>query len=405
MEKKFDIRTSQIPQLSARLEVLGRKAVKLGFTAPTFEVVDTFLTDKKIEITTVSIDCTDIVVAGWELIAKIEFEGDAPIIGKSPAFEGEIPDRFQQVNTKVCDHCKARRDRNRIFLLRNDAGQIIQVGGNCLADFLGRNAATATWCLSILEEVELMSSDDDRMSGGFSKSCFLVEDALTITAAVIRTEGWVSGALAQKLSDERDEHVAPSSAKVANLMWPSAKFAAEAKQFRTQVVNEQDRKVAQDTIAWAKDVDASGNNFLQNIKVLANAGSVSTKRLSMVCAMIVGKENAARSEKARAERKADWEAKKAAKAARDALSQHVGEEGDKIESTVTIERLHNIRGRFGVTTIVSMRDEGGNVLKWFASNCPSEVKEGERLTIKGTVKAHGEFRDVKETTLTRCKVA
>lgn len=45
----------------------------------------------------------------------------------------------------------------------------------------------------------------------------------------------------------------------------------------------------------------------------------------------------------------------------------------------------------------------GNACKWFASRTP-RFHEGDIVTFVGTVKAHDEYRGVKSTTFTRCKV-
>jgi hypothetical protein len=48
-----------------------------------------------------------------------------------------------------------------------------------------------------------------------------------------------------------------------------------------------------------------------------------------------------------------------------------------------------------------MIDAAGNVFKWFASS--ERLVIGTTYAVKGTVKSHGEYKEIKETCLSRCK--
>ena len=58
--------------------------------------------------------------------------------------------------------------------------------------------------------------------------------------------------------------------------------------------------------------------------------------------------------------------------------------------------------QWGMTYMFKIIDDEGNVFTWKTSNYPEFEKFN---TLKGTVKAHSEFRNEKQTELTRCKVA
>jgi len=55
------------------------------------------------------------------------------------------------------------------------------------------------------------------------------------------------------------------------------------------------------------------------------------------------------------------------------------------------------------TFLYEFTTEDGNILIWKTSKWLDDEKEFK--TVSGTVKAHNEFRGVKQTELTRCKVA
>lgn len=157
-------------------------------------------------------------------------------------------------------------------------------------------------------------------------------------------------------------------------------------------------------------------------------------------------ENAAKREAALAKKRAEQEAKEAAEEARRAAEeakreaerlaeiernrgQFIGNVGDKVTLTVTLVKTFNYEASFGYhTTNISgyvfktddgntvvyktssmlhkgkvygsdgwIKDEGG----WFSYEYP---QEGERLTIKGTIKEHTEYNNVNQTILTRAKI-
>ena len=100
-------------------------------------------------------------------------------------------------------------------------------------------------------------------------------------------------------------------------------------------------------------------------------------------------------------------------------SQWVGEVKERIERVVTYLG-HSFYERrsfsgYGMDTVNIHRfsDDEGNLLVWKTTACLERVDEdgflasierGTRLTLRGTVKAHDEYRGTKQTVLTRCKV-
>ena len=125
----------------------------------------------------------------------------------------------------------------------------------------------------------------------------------------------------------------------------------------------------------------------------------------------------AEEEKRKAEREAEWAKKRE-------QSQHVGEVGKKVACVVTLEYVAHYTVKsftgFGETemTVYGMRTERGDMLIWkTASGClciehedeyghiDTEVAEkGDKLTIRGTIKEHGEYKGEKQTILTRVKL-
>ena len=100
--------------------------------------------------------------------------------------------------------------------------------------------------------------------------------------------------------------------------------------------------------------------------------------------------------------------------------EYYGAVGDKFELTLTFDKSFSFEGAYGFTYIHLFHDDEGHQFKWSSSNgtykveydktadfggvehCEFEV--GHKYLMKGTVKAHNEYKNVKQTVITRCKV-
>lgn len=122
-------------------------------------------------------------------------------------------------------------------------------------------------------------------------------------------------------------------------------------------------------------------------------------------------------EEAQAKREAEW-------AEQRAKSQYVGNVGDKVDGIFTIDfeatyEVPSFRG-YGTTemAIYGLRDENGNRFVWKTCGVlgnhdgvdeygrPISVygRKGDKVRIKGTIKAHDEYKDEKQNVLTRVKL-
>lgn len=123
-----------------------------------------------------------------------------------------------------------------------------------------------------------------------------------------------------------------------------------------------------------------------------------------------------RAEKLRKEAEAKAEAERLAEEARikaeKAISQYVGEIKQRMTMMATYEGSahYEINSFYGygkdVRYIHQFRDADKNLLVW-KTGSPLDrnvIHEGDVVELTGTVKEHTEYRDEKQTVLTRCKV-
>lgn len=113
-------------------------------------------------------------------------------------------------------------------------------------------------------------------------------------------------------------------------------------------------------------------------------------------------------EKAAKER-AEEEARKAQKA----ISQYVGKVGERITTEATFGYGADWDTFYGRQYLFSFKDNNGNVLVWKTTSIPMvlnaegkdvTIERGDKVIIRGTVKEHKEYKEEKQTVLTRCKL-
>ena len=104
------------------------------------------------------------------------------------------------------------------------------------------------------------------------------------------------------------------------------------------------------------------------------------------------------------------EAERKAKEAEKAISQFVGTVGEKLEMEVTYIGSPRFErpsfGGWGTETcyIHTFKDANGNKLVWKTSSAIWDIEEGQKVTVRGTVKEHNEYKGEKQTNLIRCKI-
>lgn len=98
------------------------------------------------------------------------------------------------------------------------------------------------------------------------------------------------------------------------------------------------------------------------------------------------------------------EAHTPAKAEKIPVSQWVGEVGQKITETVTLKNIYTFISSFtdDLMCIYKFETVTEDILVWRTRE-RGDLEEGNRYEITGTVKEHSEFRNEKQTILTRCK--
>jgi len=85
------------------------------------------------------------------------------------------------------------------------------------------------------------------------------------------------------------------------------------------------------------------------------------------------------------------------------ISKYVGTLKKREVFTLTLKKHLCFDSMYGTTHKLIFNDPEGNVLLW-STNSSHSLEEGKSYLIKGTVKDHTEYKEIKQTILTRCEV-
>jgi len=343
----------------------------------------------KIKIYTISINGEGPKLAGWKFIGTLDhvsLPGEV-IVNTVPG--NIVPQDFHN-NKPICDHCERIRYRKETFVVESEEGEYKQVGRNCLRDFLGHDPSRL---ISYLQSLySLMGDLEDDENGGFyggsGEWYYNLHNVLNTTACVIRSLGWTPRSAA-------DEKRSSTSSYVWTLLNPPTdKESKKAyNKLREQVgdVTDEDIEETTNALEWLKEQE-DNNEYMHNIKAIARATEFSGRLMGYACSIVAAYQRAR-------ERLRLTEEKLKSK-----LNEYIkGDIKDRLDMIVTVEKRTLFDGAFGTVRIFRMVDEKGRTVVWFANSDP-EMEEGGTYKIKGTIKKFDEYKEWKQTVLTRVKV-
>jgi len=273
-----------------------------------------------------------------------------------------IPLHYRTVKS-ICEHCNSNRQRNKTVLLQDTAGNIKQVGTTCIHEYTGIDGLDIIAAYQDIRDIIINNNRlyvDYARIGNYTKYNKTI-DYLAACIQLIKEKGY-----------KKDE--------------------TKHKAWEITGTNYQDKKyfdIAQKVIDYFKNTTfGESQDFLNNIKLYVSQEY--TKVSGFIAYAYIAYQ-----------KQLEYEAKKAAEKAKE--SQHIGKVGDRITVQVhSVVCLTSWETEWGIIRVYKIVDVNGNVYTWKTS---SFIAEDEVKNIKGTVKEHKEFRGIKQTELTRCKVS
>lgn len=393
-QKIYEIAECNYPLLQAKIEKLNKKAKKLNCEPLTLTEVGHI--DRKLEkdfVTHITrfIQCTITgtapIISSWELIASCEPKENGNLIKSIPG--KEYPEKYR--NLLICEHCNSNRFRKFTFIVRNiETNQYKMVGKSCLKDFLGY--ADPNFYAEMLEMLgtDWITEYNDIPQGGH-KERFETLRYLSFVSACIRESGWVSRTKATETGAYSTSDFAIES--IDSILHPHHDKYGNLIEYPRPT--EQDKELAEKSLEWAKGLTDLKNDYLYNINLLAYETSFTSKDLGFAASIVS-------SYTREIERQIEKE-KRATASKQESISDYVGKVGEKLQTELTFANVYSYETQYGVTNIYKFLDNEGNVFIWKSSTY-QELTQGNAYQLKGTIKDHSEYGNVKQTVLTRCKV-
>ena len=287
-----------------------------------------------------------------------------------------------------CDHCHKKVHRNSVVILEHDNGERKVVGTSCVKEFTcgldGNLIAEVNDYMAILKmrdsELNCLMQGEDDAGAFFESHGVRTYDVIDIVSAAKR--------LIDKYGFE------PSGSMSA-----TCKFIMDEYN-RTKIESE-----ATDAIEWVRSLsedEVTRSSYLFNLRQIIDAGYCTTRHFGFLASLIPSY------------RKSEY------KRLRDAnckVSEYVGNVGDKLSVKVKYLNTYSYDTNFGSSNIHLFMDDNGNIFKWSTgSGLRFTVKDnhsnysqwyrldkGATIQLSGKIKDHNEYRNQKQTVLTRCK--
>ena len=419
----YTIPSWNFPEVRKLVDSLNRKAAKRSLPELTLKILGTKQIDDpridvqfrremglpipQIEVTELELSGGAYKIAGWTFVGTLDHATmRKALVFKDPAetlpavmvqaVPGQVVPQYYFTADQKCDHCTHKRYRNETFILRNEAGEHKQVGRQCLQEFFGIDAHELVLQLTAINKftAAMGDSDEERFFGGMREPIFALNDILAWSHSCILKAGWVSKKSAE---DSMGEKKATANL-VEYLFDPPRGGPARAhwqKQYDRFKPSEADYAAATATREYFK-AQPYDTEYLNNIHVLNRADVCPFKFFGYACSMPAGyirHLNALAEAKARAE-------------AAGINDNYVGTKGEKITLEILVSNARTMPGFEGrkAVELITVQDKEAHTLVWWNSGEVGLLERGKRYEIKGTVKDHKTFQNLKQTVLTRVSV-
>lgn len=383
---------------------------------------------KNLPLVTWAILVDDVEEHVYTIIAKSEFE-QSNLSGVDVKFEGVVSLIDCSENDKVytfdnplitrlvsadckCDKCQKKIGRAKyiVFSKTDDVqtrDDLIVLGTTCAKEYFPFDVESYFYGLELAFDELASLYDEERGSCSFRVTTTDFDDLFYATVACTNNllvyekedrrtrslvDRWIANEKVSRYSSAtyRDEYPIPSNAYTL----------AEIKEWISESFN--------------KDNDEIRNDFEMNArttfyKTLDDGTRELRDRIpnKFLGIAIYGFISAKRNHDRLVEKKIAEEKR----AIENAKVEYFGAVGDKFELTLTFDKIFGFEIMYGYQYILLFRDEENHVFVWKTANGNlgknfnwAEYEVGQKYLIKGTVKSHDEYKNVKQTVITRCKV-
>ncbi len=330
--------------------------------------------------------------SGYKFVARLQHETGGNIVAKAPGdrdgglagvFGIDVMFGFRTAPNK-CDHCNAKRARKETFVLRDALGQYLQIGRNCLADFLAADPAQLVAIAEFAAEAQRLVSDenwDGYGSGGYWESGVL--EFVTHSIASVAARGFV------KTQDERGRMSTKNHANF--LLGPIPSRDPARQEWIDGRPTPDQASAAIEALEWVKNLPESDtrSEYMWNLKLAAARGGVG-KNEGLLASLYSAYCRAQGLEQKKSQT-AEPEPPRAAYAA---------EAGWIWKGQAVLVRRAMVESEWGSKAICTFRSTDGFEIVWFASGAsPQDL--GVLYDLKGRVKKCEQYKGIHQTVIAR----
>lgn len=373
--RKFIVPAGKKPEIENHFIKLNKRAEKLNIETILWNWGTAFLSEDNALLVPLEINGPlNIIYNGWQFGATIHHLPTGENIFKSILDSNNFPKSYRATGS-ICEHCKVKRYRKDTYLLFNqEYNEYIQVGSSCIDDFLGNNTPEnilnkVNFISDICSFVEAISSD---LSYKGTYGFFHIKPFLAQTSYCINKYGWLSKSKAY------DNGGKSTASWVLETL--SDKNALE--------ISSKDLELAEKSIEWAEsltDKDVEDNDYLYSIRAIVRSGMVESSTVGFAASIIPAYNKFVSKNNIKKE------------------SKFVANIKQRAVFNVTVNNIFAYNGSYGTCHKYIFTDQDGNVLFWNASK-PQLLSVGDKIAILGTVKAHTEYKNIKQTQLNYCEI-
>lgn len=318
---------------------------------------------------------------------------------------GQSLDGWQRppVDDIHCDHCNLKRDRKRLYIIRDERdGSLAQIGHSCIELYTGLKIK-GLWALEFDQQLRGFDEDDDSYGGGGSRYSAPVNIVL---------------GLAFSFSDEGRSYISVRAAEAgvgeatgglvrSTIFYPprqpssrDPRVQAAWREYMDKVRRgyefAKDEALISDIIASAETLKA-GTDYADNMHVIlaGESGYVGQRNVGILASLVAVY---AREKELAVKREQEKKAPPAS-----GFLAPVKQRVKDIEIALTTVR--QFEGHYGWTTLLIGRTPEQHIVKWFASG-RYDYEPGDTIKLAAaTVKAHEVYEGTDQTVITRGKFA
>lgn len=411
----YTIFTKDLEATTKKINRIAKKCQKANVPF-VFNVGESY--DKVIEVKNANGDASHYVLNLTDIEVNCQFKHDGwTALGLVQRKDGIVQCYFNDASlikeySKTdfhCDHCKKHVHRNSVVVLEHENGGRKVVGTSCVEEFtcgLSGNLVASFADLSF--ELE---NDCERIARMLDTQKCSNDDAFDIDAEWSREMNEFLNRCGSPCYDVNEIIACAANIISTNGFKPSSdieatwKFILDCYDKYNKYVTESDKAEAKKAIDWILSMnedERTQSSYIFNLYQICASGYCTMRHFGLLASLIPSYKKS-ESKRIQSETKA--------------ISNYVGNVGDKFNLTLTYIRTVSYESQYGVGYFHFFMDEQGNIFKW-STNSPMEygVKQqdfdntflytldaGAIVKVSGRIKSHDEYRGEKQTVITRCK--